>query len=1062
MRPSGPAALTAKPSTLPRTILVSLVVLFVGLSGFAFESVERRSKETASDLLESRLQEIRHSIVLWSDDEQLSLESWAATPGLARITKSLAAAAAGGHASAPALRALPEARELESMFATEVKADHLAGYLLLDTRGRVIAGSRHEPVDSVADSVRMPIFGRVVAGTTSIEAPFASINPIPDESGVVRRGVPTMFVGSAVHDETGRTVGALVFRLRPELLLRRLLTSNRMGQTAESYLFSRSGLMLTESRFDEQLRRTGLMMGDTAAGSALHVEVRDPGGDVTGGFKPGAPREQWPLTFAAQRALAGETGLTLAPYHDYRGRDVVGAWTWIPQLDAGLIYEMNDDEALSLVMVLRRVLAAMLGIVVVAGLVAFFQRRQTEAVEAKRHQAEEELVMREETLSAIIDSSPNSVLILDDNGIVARANVMANQHFGTRGKPITGLPVTQFISCGLPWTGSVPAFLTAAGNEATGIQPDGTTFPIDLRSSMVTVRGETLHIAILIDITARKATEAALIAAKEQAETAARAKTEFLAMMSHEIRTPMNGVLGMTSLLADSALSLEQRQYVDAVKHSAQLLMGVINDILDFSKVEAGKLSIEPIPFDLQVAVAEVAELLVPRALDQNLELVVRYATDAPRRVVGDSGRIRQVLLNLAGNALKFTEAGHVVMSVEALRSGPEGRFRFEITDTGIGIPREKIGALFQPFTQADASTTRRFGGTGLGLSISKRLVELMGGEIGVTSEAGSGSTFWFVLPLPDDPNPAPAPIPSVALEAIHVLIADDVPINLQVQREFLKAFGMRVNAATNGTSALAMLKESKQRGDPVRIAIFDYLMPGMDGEMLAKAVRADPALADISLILATSAAQRGDAERFHKVGYNAYLTKPFRPETLLHTLEAVLAAPRGWSASEPIITRHSLAERKRAPLAPLAPLAPASTPLAPAVDTRSKPGQRQKTIRVLLAEDNPVNQMVAVKMLERLGCRVDVAADGSEAVTMSERFPYDIIFMDVQMPVFDGLEATRRIRARSDGRGVRIVAMTANAMDGDRELCIAAGMDDYVSKPITTQALEAALSSKS
>jgi CheY-like chemotaxis protein len=260
------------------------------------------------------------------------------------------------------------------------------------------------------------------------------------------------------------------------------------------------------------------------------------------------------------------------------------------------------------------------------------------------------------------------------------------------------------------------------------------------------------------------------------------------------------------------------------------------------------------------------------------------------------------------------------------------------------------------------------------------------------------------------------------------------------------------------------MLKDAKGRGDPVRVAIFDYLMPGLDGEMLARAVRADPELAGISLILATSAAQRGDAERFHKVGYNAYLTKPFRPETLLHTLEAVLAAPPGWNASDPIITRHALAERKRVPLAP------ASTPLiAPGVDTpamearahdtRARPGESRKTIRVLLAEDNPVNQMVAVKMLERLGCRVDVAGDGSEAVTMSERFPYDIIFMDVQMPVYDGMEATRRIRARSDG--VRIVAMTANAMDGDRELCLAAGMNDYVSKPITTQALEAALTNK-
>ncbi len=1046
MRPSQAVTLATRPSTLPRTILLSLVLLFVGLAGFAFESVERKSSETAADLLESRLQAIRHSIVLWSDDEQLSVAAWASAPGMARMAKSLSAAAAGGRASAAELRAKPEAKELDALLSTEMKSDHLAGYALFDTTGRVIGGSRFETLGGTALQTHAAFVQRTLAGETAITAPYATLTPLPDENGVLRTGTATMFAGAVVHDEGGHVVGVLGFRLRPDAQLRRLLTSNRQGQTAETYLFQRDGLILTESRFDEQLRRAGLISGDTASVSALHIEARDPGGDLTTGFHAAAPMKDRPFTYAAQRALAGETGLTLSAYHDYRGRNVVGAWTWIPQLDVGLIYEIDDYEALALVMVLRRVLAAMLGIVVIAGVISLVQRRQTEAVEAKRRQAEEELVMREETLSAIIDSSPNGVLILDDNGDVARANVMANQYFGTRGEPITGLPITRFVASSAAWTGDLPAFLDAAGNEALAIQPSGATFPVDLRFAGVNVRGETLYIAILTDITARKSTEAALIAAKEQAESAVRTKSEFLAMMSHEIRTPMNGVLGMTSLLSDSALTVEQRQYLDAVRHSAQLLMGVINDILDFSKVEAGKLTIEPIPFDMQVAVAEVAELLVPRAIDQNIELVVRYATDAPRRVIGDSGRIRQVLLNLAGNALKFTEAGHVVISVESLRTGSGGRFRFEITDTGIGIAKDKLSALFQPFTQADASTTRRFGGTGLGLSISKRLVELMGGEIGVTSTDGEGSTFWFTLPLPEDTSPTPEPIPSVALGNVRVLVVDDVPINVQVQREFMKVLGMHVEAATNGTSALVMMKEAAAKGEPFRVAIFDFLMPGMDGEMLARAVRGDPQISDMSLVLATSAAQRGDAERFHAAGFNAYLTKPFRPETLVSTLEAVLAGPRGWSKSEPIITRHALAERKR----------PTTLPAPP--DPRSTAGvPRQKIARVLLAEDNPVNQMVAVKMLERLGCRVDIAGDGAEAVKMSERFPYDVIFMDVQMPIFDGLEATRRIRAR-DGAGVRIVAMTANAMDGDRERCLAAGMDDYVSKPITTQALEAAL----
>jgi PAS domain S-box-containing protein len=1048
MRPSQAITLASRPSTLPRTILLSLVLLFVGLSGFAFESVERRSSETAADLLESRLQAIRHSIVLWSDDEQLRVETWAAAPGLAEIAKSLTAVSREGRATAAELRARPEARQIDAMLRTEMKSSHLAGYLLLDTLGRMVAGSTYELVGFNGPVTHSSLSQRVLAGESAITPPYTAVTPLPDDAGNLRIGLATMVAVAPIRDAGGRIVGILGFRLHPDLQLRRLLTSNRQGQTAEAYLFSRDGQMLTESRFDDELRRGGLISGDTTLGSALHVEVRDPGGDVTAGFHSTIALKDRPLTFAAQRALGGETGLTLASYRDYRGRDVVGAWTWIPQLDVGLIYEMNDDEALALVMVLRRVLAAMIGIVVVAGLIALFQRRQSEKAETKRRQAEEELVMREETLSAIIDSSPNSVLILDELGDVARANVMATTNFGVRGEAITGMPVTRFVTCSAPWTGNVGAYLDEAGRESYGVHPDGSQFPIDLRFSSVKVRGETLYVAILIDITARKATEAALIAAKDQAETAVRTKSEFLAMMSHEIRTPMNGVLGMTSLLGDSALTLEQRQYLDAIKHSAQLLMSVINDILDFSKVEAGKLSIEPIPFDLQVAVAEVAELLVPRALDQNLELVVRYATDAPRRVIGDSGRIRQVLLNLAGNALKFTEAGHVVISVEALRSGAEGRFRFEITDTGIGISGEKLSALFQPFTQADASTTRRFGGTGLGLSISKRLVELMGGEIGVTSTDGEGSTFWFVLPLPEDTSPAPEPTPSISLGKVRVLVVDDVPINVQVQCEFMRAWGMRVDAATNGPQALVMMQRAAREGDPYRVALFDFLMPGMDGEMLARAVREDPTISDMSLVLATSAAQRGDADRFHAAGFNAYLTKPFRPETLVHSLEAVLAGPRGWSLDVPIVTRHALNERRR------------QTIIEPVVEKRVTAGvPRINVARVLLAEDNPVNQMVAVKMLERLGCRVDVAADGSEAVTMSGRFPYDIIFMDVQMPIFDGLEATRRIRERGDK--VRIVAMTANAMDGDRERCLESGMDDYVSKPITVQALEGALLKK-
>ena len=566
-------------------------------------------------------------------------------------------------------------------------------------------------------------------------------------------------------------------------------------------------------------------------------------------------------------------------------------------------------------------------------------------------------------------------------------------------------------------------------------------------------------IAVLSDVTERKSNELVLVAARDQAETAARAKSDFLAMMSHEIRTPMNGVLGMTSLLAGTPLSAEQADYVDATRRSAQLLLGVINDILDFSKVDAGKLVIEPIAFDVHAAVADVADLLAPRAKDKGLRLAVRIAPAAPRRVIGDAGRIRQVLLNLMGNAVKFTDQGFVSVVVEPAPAGKHG-LHFEVNDSGIGIPAQTLETLFQPFVQADASTTRRFGGTGLGLSITKRLVELMGGEVGVRSEEGVGSTFWFDLPLPLDERPAPEPAPAASLHDVDALVVDDVEINLRVMTEWMRSWGMRVHTATDGAAALVRMREQQRAGRPLRLAVIDSLMPGLDGEKLGRAVRADADLRDIGLVLATSGPERGDAERFHKAGFDAYLTKPLRPDTFKGTLEIVLARPAGRQQDLPIVTRHVLLEGPSRPqhvplLAATGEFESVPPALRPRMTGVTVPPREGARVRALLVEDNIVNQIVAAKILEHLGCAVDIGRDGVEALEMTSATRYDIVFMDMQMPRLDGLEATRRIRARGgDDATLRIVAMTANAMQGDRERCLDAGMDDYVSKPISKEDL--------
>ncbi len=652
--------------------------------------------------------------------------------------------------------------------------------------------------------------------------------------------------------------------------------------------------------------------------------------------------------------------------------------------------------------------------------------------------AQEALRASEMRYRTLYDSSRDAIMVLKPETGFLNGNPAAVALFGCRDE-------AQFTRCspgdlspefqpdGTPSTVKSQEMMAIAMRDGshffewTHCRVDGSEFPATVLLTRMEIEGQTMLQATVRDITEQQRAAEALRAAKEAAEAASRAKSDFLARMSHEIRTPMNAIIGMTELVLDTPLQPSQREFLEMVRGAGDALLSVINDILDFSKIEAGKLELRASPFRLREGLGDTMKSLAVRAHEKGLELACHIAPDVPEHLVGDLGRLRQIIVNLVGNAIKFTDVGEVVLDV-ALEELEDERVTLHctISDTGIGIPADKRATIFEAFEQADRFQTRRFSGTGLGLAICSRLVELLQGRIWVESEEGRGSCFHFTAQLEVAAGAWAGELTELPqnLSGIHVLIVDDNATNLRILLELLRSWGMRPEAASSGAEALQLLHERHTAGQPFELVLTDVHMPHMDGFELAEQIRHSPSVGGVAIMMLSSGDQAGDIARCEQLGAAGCLLKPLKQRELLDAICRALFTLDAWPAPLP--------QRAGSPATTLPPL------------------------QILLAEDSPLNQKLAIALLQKHGHQVVLAQNGHEAVAAARQNDFDLILMDVQMPLMDGLEATRRIRDRelATGRHVPIIAMTAHALKGDRERCLAAGMDGYVAKPIRAQEL--------
>jgi two-component system, sensor histidine kinase and response regulator len=1015
-------------------VLLMLAVCL--LAGGATWLVYADEQDTVNARLESTLNTTARLLEMWGDEQQRRTVSIASMPEGIELARPLLE----GTESAAALEEA-QARFIHWITPLYRSSGHL-GFALVDANNKIVASELPDRTGHTLLSEPGETALHALREGSAVSPPYPAPRPTVGPTGAVA-DLPFQLVCSQVRDER-HPVGVLCLRVDPSRFFLQILKAGRQGRTGEVYAIDRKGRLVSPSRFDRDLTAAGRLAPGVS--SMLHVWARVPP-------EPGAPLgpdgASGALTSLAERLVA-ERGETQIPwYADYRGKPVAGAGKWMYSMEMGLIVEQDIDEAFASYRFTRDVMIALtVAIGLLIALVTVMLRR-----------ADKRLAYSQEQLRAIFEYSPAIMHLKDRRHAMLVVNPATQDLMGMNKKDSLGRSDRDFhrepdqtderwemeervMSTGRPLTHvyvmrsqgrdrhlhvvRFPVRDPESG-EIVGVGAVGIDIT-DQVASAARLKELSLTLEHKVEERTRELAEAnaELTAAREAAESALQVKASFLANMSHEIRTPLSGVIGMAHLALRTRLDMRQRNYLEKIQHSGQHLLEIIDDILDLSKIEAGKLSIERVDFSLDKLLQTVGDQVAQRAAAKHLELIIEVKPEVPDSLCGDPLRIRQILINFANNAVKFTDRGEIVIRVERLDEAsprPRIRLRFEVRDTGIGIDPAARERLFQSFEQADSTTTRRYGGSGLGLAICQRLVGLMGGTLGMESTLGEGSTFWFELDLLLGKKHAALTPIAPALQGCHLLVVDDHDHARLVIATMLRSFGFRVDEADSGEAALVRVREADRADDPYRVVFIDWRMPGLDGFDTARHL-ASLALrhAHPSRVMITAHGREEVLRESEKAGFGLTLLKPVSHSVLLDVTMRTLAGDDGLASVEQ--------ERDAVPddVAPL----PAA--------------------RVLLVEDNEINREVAVQLLQAAGIYPDTAENGAVALRLLERQTYDLVLMDMHMPVMDGVEATRRIRADERLQALPVIAMTANALPEDKARCLAVGMLDHIAKPINPE----------